>query len=91
MRVLREQVLALGTFVCLDHFDGRTVADYVLRGEAAVLGGFGAPLQMVQVGVSCAAAFDYGSESSIHCPAGERTAGKPSSGPTGDVGLAELR
>ena len=32
-RALREQVLALGTFARLDHFDGRTAADYVLRGE----------------------------------------------------------
>ena len=32
-RALREQVLALGTFARLDHFDGRTGADYVLRGE----------------------------------------------------------
>ena len=32
-RALREQVLALGTFARLDHFDGRAAADYVLRGE----------------------------------------------------------
>lgn len=32
-RALREQILALGTFARLDHFDGRTAADYVLRGE----------------------------------------------------------
>ena len=32
-RALRGQVLALGTFARLDHFDGRTAADYVLRGE----------------------------------------------------------
>lgn len=32
-RALREQVLALGTFARLDHFDGRSSADYVLRGE----------------------------------------------------------
>ncbi|MXY69922.1 MAG: hypothetical protein F4Y47_15400 [Acidobacteriia bacterium] len=32
-RALREQVLALGTFARLDRFDGRTAADYVLRGE----------------------------------------------------------
>ena len=32
-RALREQILALRTFARLDHFDGRTAADYVLRGE----------------------------------------------------------
>ena len=173
-RALREQVLALSAFASLDHFDGRTVADYVLRGEllrleqvdhggdvrAAVKislelvesptarvvwagvrkrstlrggrsqrrrragdpaalrrtgpssvpafvelskcraaaarrgrrdGGGGAPQRMVRVGVSCAGALDCASESSIHCPAGERTDGEPSIAPTGDVGLAESR
>ncbi len=32
-RSLRQQVLALGTFARVAEFDGRTTADYVLRGE----------------------------------------------------------
>ena len=32
-RALRDQILALGTFARLDSFDGRTSADYLLRGE----------------------------------------------------------